>query len=75
LQVSLKLWLVLIFQEIIGNLVTHIGSGFAGEIELSLDILLDLVNNHLQLMAPFAVFIKASVLSISFWITCKPIWD
>jgi len=38
--------------------VTHIGSGFASEIEYSLDILLDLVEHHTRQMAPFAVFVK-----------------
>ncbi|XP_046358167.2 Fanconi anemia group D2 protein-like [Haliotis rufescens] len=45
-------------QEIVGNLVTHIGSGFAGEIDSSLDILSDLVHHHLSSMAPFAIFVK-----------------
>jgi len=41
----------------------HIGSGSAVEVELSLDILLNLVNNHIKLMAPFAVFTKVGALS------------
>lgn len=45
-------------QEVVGNLVTHIGSGFPAEIESSLDILLDLVMQHNAMMAPFAIFIK-----------------
>uniref|UniRef100_A0A0B7AU15 Fanconi anemia group D2 protein n=1 Tax=Arion vulgaris TaxID=1028688 RepID=A0A0B7AU15_9EUPU len=45
-------------QEIVGNLVTHIGSGFSSEIEASLDILTELVMNHLQAMSKFAVFVK-----------------
>lgn len=40
----------------------HIGSGSAVEVELSLDILLDLVNRHVKLMAPFAVFTKVGSL-------------
>ena len=40
--------------------MTHIGSGFANEIESSLDILLDLVEHHTQQMGPFAVFVKVS---------------
>ncbi|XP_041347848.1 LOW QUALITY PROTEIN: Fanconi anemia group D2 protein-like [Gigantopelta aegis] len=45
-------------QEIVGNLVTHIGSGFESEIDSSLDILVDLVQNHLASMAPFSIFVK-----------------
>ena len=44
--------------------MTHIGSGFANEIESSLDILLDLVEQHVQQMAPFAVFVKVRGVSI-----------
>ncbi|CAG5125424.1 unnamed protein product [Candidula unifasciata] len=46
------------FHEIIGNLVTHIGSGFAGEIEASLDILTELVTHQLQAVSQFAIFVK-----------------
>ncbi|XP_021343216.1 Fanconi anemia group D2 protein-like [Mizuhopecten yessoensis] len=45
-------------QEIVGNLVTHIGIGFEGEIDSSLDILAELVDTHLSKMAPFAIFVK-----------------
>ncbi|XP_070557572.1 Fanconi anemia group D2 protein-like isoform X2 [Ptychodera flava] len=45
-------------QEIVGALVTHIGSGYAGEVDSSLDILSDLVESRPNAMAPFAVFIK-----------------
>ncbi|OPL21558.1 fanconi d2 anemia group, partial [Mytilus galloprovincialis] len=45
-------------QEIVGNLVTHIGSGFESEIDHSLDILSDLVEHYLTKMAPFAIFVK-----------------
>ncbi|XP_060079016.1 Fanconi anemia group D2 protein-like [Ylistrum balloti] len=45
-------------QEIVGNLVTHIGIGFEGEIDSSLDILAELVDTHLSMMAPFAIFVK-----------------
>ncbi|XP_031562635.1 Fanconi anemia group D2 protein-like [Actinia tenebrosa] len=45
-------------QEIVGALVTHIGSGFATEADSSLDVLSDLVETHPKIMAPFAVFIK-----------------
>lgn len=41
--------------------MTHIGSGFASEIESSLDILLDLAQHHIHQMAPFAVFVKVSL--------------
>jgi len=69
--------------------VTHIGSGFANEIDSSLDILLLLVEHHIHQMAPFAVFVKVScvfmaVLTVLFGlldkacvpdIGCKPIQD
>ncbi|XP_013394620.1 Fanconi anemia group D2 protein [Lingula anatina] len=45
-------------QEIVGNLVTHIGSGFPGEIDCSLDVLAELVENNLEKMVPFAIFVK-----------------
>lgn len=45
-------------QEIVGNLVTHIGIGFEGEVDSSLDILAELVDQHLSKMAPFAIFVK-----------------
>ncbi|KAK2186157.1 hypothetical protein NP493_212g05054 [Ridgeia piscesae] len=45
-------------QEVVGNLVTHIGSGSAGEVEGSLDILARLIETDVQKMAPFAVFVK-----------------
>ena len=52
------------FQEVVGNLVTHIGSGSPGEVEGSLDILSRLIETDVQKMAPFAVFVK--VFSFSF---------
>ncbi|RMX53291.1 hypothetical protein pdam_00015249, partial [Pocillopora damicornis] len=45
-------------QEVVGTLVTHIGSGFAAEADASLDVLSDLVESHADVMAPFAIFIK-----------------
>ncbi len=50
--------LVYYLQEIVGNLVTHIGSGVAGEIDTSLDVLSELVETNVTKMAPFAVFVK-----------------
>lgn len=41
-----------------GNLVTHFGSGFEEETDSSLDILYQLVDKHLDKMAPFAIFVK-----------------
>ena len=38
--------------------MTHIGSGLAGEVDSSLNILVDLVETNTQKMAPFAVFVK-----------------
>ena len=49
---------VFFLQEIVGTLVTHIGSGFASEADASLDVLSDLVESHPDVMAPFAIFIK-----------------
>ena len=46
----------------VGTLVTHIGSGFAAEADASLDVLLDLVESHADIMAPFAIFIKVSAI-------------
>ncbi|KAH3820454.1 hypothetical protein DPMN_122200 [Dreissena polymorpha] len=45
-------------QEIVGNMVEHIGSGFEAEIDASLDILADLVTHHLNKVAPFAILVK-----------------
>ncbi|KAI0237248.1 Fanconi anemia group D2 protein [Lamellibrachia satsuma] len=45
-------------QEVVGNLVTHIGSGSPGEVEGSLDILARLIETDVQKMVPFAVFVK-----------------
>ena len=52
------------FQEVVGNLVTHIGSGSAGEVEGSLDILARLIETDVQKMAPFAVFVKVCLSTI-----------
>ena len=41
-----------------GNLLANVGSGVEGEVDASLDILTDLVNNHLSKMAPFAILVK-----------------
>ncbi|XP_052284224.1 Fanconi anemia group D2 protein-like isoform X1 [Dreissena polymorpha] len=46
-------------QEIVGNMVEHIGSGFEAEIDASLDILADLVTHHLNKVAPFAILVKS----------------
>lgn len=45
-------------QEIVGTLVTHVGSGYAAEADASLDVLSDLVESYPDVMAPFAIFIK-----------------
>lgn len=39
----------------------HIGSGVEGEIDAALDILSQLVNEHLTKMAPFAILVKVFV--------------
>ncbi|KAK3612016.1 hypothetical protein CHS0354_021690 [Potamilus streckersoni] len=45
-------------QEIVGNLVAHIGSGFEREVDASLEILVDLVETDLPKMSPFAILVK-----------------
>ncbi|KAK6167722.1 hypothetical protein SNE40_021685 [Patella caerulea] len=45
-------------QDVIGNLVMHIGSGADDEINSSLDILSHLIENHLKSMIPYAVLVK-----------------
>ena len=47
-------------QEMVGHLVTHIGSGVTAEVDASLNILYDLVHAQTALMAPFTVFVKVS---------------
>jgi len=54
-----------LFQEIVGNLVEHMGSGFEGEIDAALDILNYLVNEHLPKMAPFAILVKVGGFPLS----------
>lgn len=46
-------------QEIVGNLVAHIGSGLEYEIDASLDTLAYLVDNHLPKMTQFAILVKS----------------
>lgn len=46
------------FQEIIGTLVTHIGSGEPAEVDRALDILATLVDSRRLEMERFAVLIK-----------------
>ncbi|XP_022104971.1 Fanconi anemia group D2 protein-like isoform X2 [Acanthaster planci] len=45
-------------QEVIRSLVAHIGSGFEGEIEAGLDVLLSLVKHHASDVARFGISIK-----------------
>ena len=45
-------------QEVVGALVTHIGSGYATEADASLDVLSEIVEAHPDKMAPFAIFVK-----------------
>ncbi|KAK7493947.1 hypothetical protein BaRGS_00014829, partial [Batillaria attramentaria] len=45
-------------QEIVANLVMHLGSGNVDEMDASLDVLASLVEQHLAAMAPYAVFFK-----------------
>ncbi|XP_014669534.1 PREDICTED: Fanconi anemia group D2 protein homolog [Priapulus caudatus] len=44
-------------QEIVSSLVTHIGSGYASEVDASLDILRDLVEKNLQRIVKFSMFV------------------
>ncbi|XP_062522638.1 Fanconi anemia group D2 protein-like isoform X2 [Corticium candelabrum] len=45
-------------QEVVGSLVTHIGSGFSTEIDAALDVLTNLVETCSSAMTPYAVFLK-----------------
>ena len=51
-------------QEVVGALVTHVGSGFPNEADSSLDVLSDLVEHHPH-MSSFAIFLKVRVENIS----------
>ncbi|XP_069792709.1 Fanconi anemia group D2 protein isoform X2 [Narcine bancroftii] len=44
-------------QEVVGALVTHVCSGFTAEVDISLDVLTDLVSQSSS-MAAYAVFVK-----------------
>jgi hypothetical protein len=52
-------------QEVVGALVTHVGSGFPNEADSSLDVLSDLVQHHPSYMSSFAIFLKVRVKNIS----------
>ena len=52
------LWCAVCLQEIVANLVMHLGSGNVDESDASLDVLAGLVEQHLAAMAPFAIFFK-----------------
>lgn len=43
-----------------GALVTHACGGNAVEVDVSLDVLIDLVSLHTSSIAPYAVFLKVS---------------
>ncbi|XP_051874536.1 Fanconi anemia group D2 protein [Pristis pectinata] len=45
-------------QEVVGALVTHVCSGFTAEVDISLDVLTDLVSQSSSTMAIYAVFVK-----------------
>ncbi|KAI8481783.1 Fanconi anemia group D2 protein [Branchiostoma belcheri] len=45
-------------QEVVGSLVTHIGSGVTSEVDSALDVLCQLVRDMPAAMAPFSVFLK-----------------
>ncbi|XP_042305888.1 Fanconi anemia group D2 protein isoform X2 [Sceloporus undulatus] len=46
-------------QEIVGALVTHACGGNSVEVDVSLDVLTDLVSLHTSLVVPYAVFLKS----------------
>ena len=48
-------------QEIVANLITHIGSGLLFEIDASFDVLCGLVNADISKMAPLTVFVKVFI--------------
>ncbi|XP_067854548.1 Fanconi anemia group D2 protein [Heptranchias perlo] len=45
-------------QEVVGAMVTHVCSGFTAEVDVSLDVLTDLVSQSSSAMAVYAVFVK-----------------
>ncbi|KAG8436234.1 hypothetical protein GDO86_007366 [Hymenochirus boettgeri] len=45
-------------QEVVVALVTHVCSGYAAEVDVSLDVLTDLVSNNAAAVAHYAVFVK-----------------
>ncbi|XP_055503999.1 Fanconi anemia group D2 protein isoform X1 [Leucoraja erinacea] len=45
-------------QEVVGALVTHVCSGFTAEVDISLDVLTDLVSQSSSAMAIYAIFVK-----------------
>lgn len=48
-------------QEVIGNLITHVGNKSENEINAALDTLLCLVQQHTQKMAPYSLFVKTLI--------------
>jgi hypothetical protein len=50
----------LIPKDVLANIVTHIGSGVATEVDAALGILLVLVANSVNDVRPFTVFIQGS---------------
>ncbi|XP_066554205.1 Fanconi anemia group D2 protein isoform X1 [Amia ocellicauda] len=45
-------------QEVVGSLVTHVCSGYAHEVDVSLELMCELVTQRPSDMAPYAVFVK-----------------
>ncbi|XP_015929151.1 Fanconi anemia group D2 protein [Parasteatoda tepidariorum] len=45
-------------QEVIGNLITHVGNKSESEVNSALNTLLTLIRNHTQKMVPYGLFIK-----------------
>lgn len=46
------------FQEVVGQLVTHIGSGNMAEVDAALDLLVQLVSSNSDRLAPYTIFVK-----------------
>ena len=53
-----------IIQEVIGALITHIGSGMSSEVDHALDALGAIVENQHKAMQRFAILIKVSIVCV-----------
>jgi Fanconi anemia group D2 protein len=55
--------------QLIGSLITHIGSGVSYEVSSALDIMISLTSNHSEELIPIASHITGIVLSHVFCLT------